>query len=406
MTRPGYAHVAQADYEAVAGPDWPTWHSWCSNSEVADTVLAEVEAHLVRPVQFDHPSFCVLPFYAREWWLGSTQDNRETFCCLVPDGTDRRRTQQAMLRGQKPESCAACWRLEHAGLVSDRQIKNRAMDHAMLADIQGMLAGQAQTLPIQHYKIDTNNTCNGTCVVCDSTYSSAWAQLQRRNGMTPDKSWSIAPRALEHDIDYVTARSMGFRGGEPMLSEQVWQILERLVRAGNTHCDINFTTNGSVTLTDRQQRLLEEFSSVGFHFSIDGVGPVFEYVRYPLKWSDLETNLKFVQDRGWAVTASYTITNMNILYHAQTRAWFEEHGISWTLNPVSHPAHFRPGALPWHAKQHILEGADEIVQGLIGQHEPQDDIDYLAFRERRSQQDSWKGISMEDYLPELCQLLG
>lgn len=406
MTRPGYDHVAQADYDAIRGPDWPTWQAWCTHAEVSSTVLDEIQARLIRPVEFKHSSFCVLPFYAREWWLGSSHDRRETFCCLVPDGTDRAQVQHSMLAGQRPQACAACWRLEDAGLVSDRLIKNRAIDQSLLTDVKGMLAGQAQSQPIQHYKIDTNNTCNGTCVVCDSRYSSAWAQLQRQNGVTPAMSWHISDQALDHDIDYGTAKSVGFRGGEPLLSDRVWQILDRLARAGNLICDINFTSNGSVRLSDQQLSILQKFSNVSFHFSIDGVGAVFEYLRYPLCWSDLESNLRLCQARDWAVSASYTITNMNIMYHKQTRAWFENQGMPWTLNPVAHPTWFRPAALPWPVKQHILQDADEIVRGLLSQHEPQDDLDYLEFCQHRAQQDRWKGIRMEDYLPELAQLLG
>ena len=167
MGRTGYDHVTQSDYEAIRGPDWPTWPSWCQDQTVPDFVLSEVEAMLSRPVAFDHPSFCVLPFYAREFWAGSNQPGRETVCCLVPDNSDRTQVQAAMLQGQRPQECAACWRLEDQGLISDRLIKNRAIDDQVLADIQAQLSGQSQRLPIHHYKLDTSNVCNGTCVVCD-----------------------------------------------------------------------------------------------------------------------------------------------------------------------------------------------------------------------------------------------
>lgn len=406
MGRAGYDHVNQPDYEAIAGPDWPTWLDWCQGQPVPDFVLSEIDAMLVRPVDFQHPTFCVLPFYAQEFWAASTQTDRKTFCCLVPDGTSRQLTQQDMLAGRRPQACQACWNLEDQGLISDRQIKNRSIDAPLLEDIQGLLAGHPQRLPIRHYKIDGNNTCNGTCVMCNSEYSSAWAQLERNNGVDPTAAWRITADTLDSTIDYATAASVGFRGGEPFLSDTTWHVLERLLKANNTGCAINFTTNGSITLTAEQQHMISRFSSVGFNFSIDGVGPVFEYVRYPLRWSDLLANIEYCRRANILITASYTITNLNVLYHGQTSSWFEQNNITYSLNPVYHPSHFRPGALPQSVKQHILQQPDPVTQWLLGTHTAQDDLDYQEFRRQIAQQDGWKGISLADHLPELAHLLG
>ena len=406
MGRTGYDHVTQQDYDAISGPDWPTWPDWCQDQPVPKFVLEEVDAMLVQPVEFQHPSFCVLPFYAREFWAGSAQGEEKTFCCLVPGNTNRESVKQAMLAGRRPESCEACWRLEDQGLVSDRQIKNRGIDQVLLQDIQGMLAGQPQRTGIHQYKIDGNNTCNGTCAVCDSTYSSAWAQLERTHGVTPRPAWRITPETLDHSVDYAQATTVGFRGGEPFLSDNTWHVLEGLLQANNTGCAINFTTNGSITLTAEQQAMLARFSSVGFNFSIDGVGAVFEYVRYPLHWADLERNIDYCRSANHLITASYTISNLNILYHHETRQWFDHHRIPYSLNPVYHPSHFRPAALPRSVKDHIRQQQDPVTEWLLGTHTAQDDLDHAVFLQKISEQDTWKGIRMQDYLPELSKLLG
>lgn len=406
MGRTGYDHVTQQDYDAISGPDWPTWPDWCQDQPVPKFVLEEVDAMLVQPVEFQHPSFCVLPFYAREFWAGSAQGEEKTFCCLVPGNTNRESVKQAMLAGRRPESCEACWRLEDQGLVSDRQIKNRGIDQVLLQDIQGMLAGQPQRTGIHQYKIDGNNTCNGTCAVCDSTYSSAWAQLERTHGVTPRPAWRITPETLDHSVDYAQATTVGFRGGEPFLSDNTWHVLEGLLQANNTACVINFTTNGSIALTAEQRNLLARFDTVGFNFSIDGVGAVFEYVRYPLHWADLERNIDYCRSANHLITASYTISNLNILYHHETRQWFDHHRIPYSLNPVYHPSHFRPAALPRSVKDHIRQQQDPVTEWLLGTHTAQDDLDHAVFLQKISEQDTWKGIRMQDYLPELSKLLG
>jgi hypothetical protein len=161
MVRQGYEHVTQQDYESIAGPDWPAWQTFCQDLAVADFVYEEIDLMLSRPVEFQHPSLCVLPFYALEFWAGAQSAPGRTFCCLVPDGTDRQSVKQDMLAGRRPESCSACWRLEDQGLVSDRQIKNRGIDTALLQDIQGMLSGQPQ----QPAYISTRSTATTSATV-------------------------------------------------------------------------------------------------------------------------------------------------------------------------------------------------------------------------------------------------
>lgn len=405
-----YKYVTRQDYESVAGPDWPSYDNFARHENVDSFVYAEVDLMLKKPVQFDHPAFCVLPFYGIEFWMGSKQKNPlKTFCCLVPEGQDKESVKKDMLAGIRPDACKACWVLEDQGLDSDRLIKNRNVDYYLQKNIQQIFDECVQEKnSIIHYKIDGNNTCNSTCVTCDSTYSTAWAQLERKNGKTPKRSWKIKTSDLDSTVDYSTAVSMGFRGGEPLLSNDTWYVLEKLLLANNTKCFVNFTTNGSIPLTAEQKNILSKFENVNFNFSVDGVGAVFEYLRYPLRWQDLENNIKYCRDNNIMISATYTVSNMNILYHLQTKAWFEANQIVYSDNLVYNPVYFRPGALSRKIKDHILKQQtnESITHFLLKNHTPEDEQHYQLFKQKIHEQDCWKSIHMENYLPELCELLG
>ena len=97
------------------------------------------------------------------------------------------------------------------------------------------------------------------------------------------------------------------------------------------------------------------------------------------------------------VSANYTLSNLNVLYHKKTQAWFSEHGINYMVNPVYDPAWFRPSALPGWIK-------DQTDFDFI--HQPDDDENYAVFRSKIAEQDAWKNISLREYLPELADLLG
>jgi hypothetical protein len=313
-----------------------------------------------------------------------------------------------MLSGRRTNACETCWKLEDVGVQSDRQIKNSTLDFYYQNKLKTLydqaVDGNAKVIS---YKIDSSNSCNATCATCNSYASSAWGQLERKNGVTPNKTWKLNNQDHDQQIDYANARTILFRGGEPFLHKTNFHILEQLIAHNNQNCFISFITNGSSILSDYQKQLLEQFPNLNFCFSIDGIGPVFEYLRYPLKWDLLEENIEYCRQKGIMVSASFTISNLNMLYYQQTQNWLRKHQIPAGYNLVTTPKHFGVTALPLHIKQRIIDlGIDDDMKKLVlTTHTDQDDANYQQFLKEIAQQDQWKGIRMQDYLPELAALI-
>jgi sulfatase maturation enzyme AslB (radical SAM superfamily) len=385
-----YNDIKQQDYEAIAGPDWPSFADFQSNRNILPFVYAEIDSMLGHQPEFDNTAFCVLPFYGMEY-------PESTPCCLLPKVHDIEKIKLDMLAGIRPSACNKCWKLEDQGLTSDRVIKNQTLDAYFNKDLWTLydLAKQNKNSTV-HYKFDAGNTCNGTCITCGSKFSTAWANLEKKNNLRSSKSWQITPEQADSWIDYSTAKTIAFRGGEPLLNETNFYILEQLLKHNNSSCFIGFTTNGSIKLSTYQKELLSKFQNVNFCFSIDGVGPVFEYLRYPLQWDRVQQNIDYCRTNNIEVSASYTISNLNIAYHTETIAWFDDNKIPFIHNPVYDPTWFRPDALP----------KDVKLQLGIDTHTPKDDVDYEIFKQKIAEQDQWKGIKMQDYLPKLTKLIG
>ncbi len=390
--------MTQQDYDAVAGPDWPPYHVFVMHQSVPDFVYAELDTMLSPVVEFDHPSFCVLPFYGHEH-----PQNKP--CCFIPTGSNVKQIQQEMLQGLKPTACQKCWNMEDAGLKSDRILKNSTLDFYHNRNIKDLyqecVQGQSSVI---HYKIDTNNVCNLTCVTCSSGSSSAWAKLERANGVRPRTTWQTQPQEIDRVIDYKTAKIITFRGGEPFMSQTNWHVLEQLLANNNTDCFISFTTNGSIKLTAKQKNIIKQFTNVNFCFSIDGIDKVFEYMRYPLKFETVTNNIEWCRQNNIDASVSYTLSNLNILYHSQTVAWFEQNNLTYLVNPVYQPAHFRPGALTDSVKQQIIKHNSQDVSAFL-QNTDRDHLNYEQFKLEIAKQDSWKNIQLKYYLPELASLL-
>ena len=333
--------------------------------------------------------FCVLPFYGAEYTI-----THKTPCCLLPNNTNIEQLRKDMLSGTKPTACNKCWHLEDQGKTSDRQLKNLAYDFYADRDIR-LVKEDCQTgnFSEQIVKLYTSKICNSTCVTCGPNFSSAWATLKK----IPIE-YSVLPDDLLDKINYTNLKILSFVGGEPLYEKKNFKILEKLIDVGNTNCFISLVTNGSVNISNYQLDILKQFKNLNFCLSIDGVGPVFEYLRYPLKWNTLLDNIELYKQLGIQLSVSYTISNLNILYFKETTDWFKAQGLEYNYNLVSFPKSYSPNSLPLNIKDQI------DAKNLLLPHSTQDDTNFKLFLKDIRKQDILKGISIEDYLPKLVDL--
>jgi hypothetical protein len=351
-------------------------------------------------------TFCVLPWIGRE----INRDQSETHCCLLPLGYDIELVKSEMLAGKKPTACQKCWSLEANNLKSDRQVKNSSLDFYWDRDLksikQDAIDGKLDRILI--LKLYTSNVCNATCVSCGPMASSSWSQLMHRTyPIVPLEKYKLVNlEKVKDKVDLKELKMLNFVGGEPLYEKKNFEFLEYLYDIGNTSLFVSMVTNGSVTLTDKQQQILSKFKNINFSVSIDGTESVFEYLRYPLKWSNLNRNLEFFREISNNISSNYTLSNLNILYHPTTIDWFIKNKINYSVSPVYNPIWLRPKALPESIKTLLkshLAAAD--YNTFIGPtHTEQDQQNFYLMLEQTRLQDRAKKINMSDYLPELYQL--
>jgi hypothetical protein len=380
----------------VAGPDWPPFVQFQSNQNVPNFVYDEID-QMLRPAQgFSHPSFCVLPFYANEY-------PGNTVCCLLPPNANVDDIKTKMLQGIQPSACSKCWNLERAGIKSDRQIKNETVDFYTNIDLEQLIEQTKQNKnKIIHYKISTSNTCNAACATCNFDASSTWGKITKQPKTV---NWQIKSPQVDQWIDYHSAKNIIFAGGESFLSDTNFYILEQLLSHNNQDCFVSFVTNGSFSLSKRQKNILSKFKNLNFCFSIDGTGLVFEYLRWPLNWDKLQENVNWCRQNNIVPSVSYTLSNLNLLYHPQTIKWFQDQNLQYILTPVSDPDFFRPQSLSEKIKNTLRESQNYQQISHLLTHEFNDDLHYKNFQIEIAKQDGLKNISVRDYLPELVQLL-
>jgi hypothetical protein len=126
-------------------------------------------------------------------------------------------------------------------------------------------------------------------------------------------------------------------------------------------------------------------------------------MRYPLSWKTCEDNVAWAKDTGFDVSVSYTLSNINIWYHDETVSWFNKNNIPYIVNPVYSPNHFALNNLPKNAKEKALNIFPELAKYFTPTLE--DNKDWAETKQAINLQDSWKKISINDFMPRTVKIL-
>ena len=203
-----------------------------------------------------------------------------------------------MLSETPNPACARCYEQEASGFFSGRRSANKHHGHHV---------NKLESNPFEltYWDIRFSNLCNLKCRSCGHIFSSQWYQDQAKlagpewklnnsvlnyAGRDPEDMFT----QLEPHLDYV--EQVYFAGGEPLLMEEHYRILEELLRRGRT--DVRLIYNTNFTHTDLKGRSVFEFwrqfDSVAVGASLDASGARGEYIRKGTVWSTVEQNRRLM----------------------------------------------------------------------------------------------------------------
>jgi sulfatase maturation enzyme AslB (radical SAM superfamily) len=178
---------------------------------------------------------------------------------------------------------------------------------------------------------------------------------------------------LEPHLDYV--EQIYFAGGEPLLMEEHYNILEELVKRGRTNVRLIYNTN--FTHTDLKGRSVfeywKQFQSVAVGASLDDSGRRGEYIRKGTNWAVVEQNrrdmLRVCPEVDFYISPTLSIMNAWHLpdFH---RDWVEKGLIraqDLNVNILQDPAHYRIDIATAEYKQTLTALYQSHIQWLHGQ---------------------------------------
>jgi len=331
-------------------------------------------------------SFCVLP-----WIHLNTWPNGNVYPCCLTDwreeignlkdntleelwnGDTMKSIRKDMLEGKQHHSCRKCYQQEDNGLDSTRTSSNRWFEkHIPQITDNTKKDGHNDDFKLLYWDFRFSNLCNMKCRMCGSFLSSKWWEDEVKiYGGSPlpkaiinvnDYSKKNIDTYLDDFIDKV--EEIYFAGGEPLLMEEHYYILQKLVEVGNTDLRLRYNTNLGYLKFKKYDNIElwkpfieKDYGNVTIFASIDGVGKNAEYSRKGTKWNVIEENIKKCLDANINFHISCTTNIFNVMYIPEFVEEMKKLGVPHynihLNNVLTNPHHYHINILPDNLKQEV-----------------------------------------------------
>ena len=243
---------------------------------------------------------------------------------------------QKMLNGERPKECEYCWKIEDAGHLSDRHYRSAEW---WAQDGWKEIENTNTILP-RYVEVNFNQACNLKCVYCSPHISTTWEKEINEHG--PYKLFSVDHNNFKYldmplkcsnnDNPYVkafwnwwpdlykTLKVFRMTGGEPLIDNNTYKILDHVIKNPNVDLELSITSNlcppdnkiinrfinkikkiEQIRWWEDPNKINKEYNNNNFvgasckHFSLfvslDSVGEQAEYIRYPLNYNILLDNI-------------------------------------------------------------------------------------------------------------------
>lgn len=286
-----------------------------------------------------------------------------------------------MLNGEKPASCLKCYKEEAAGHRSKRNWETEYWGHRV--DIQELInetnANGSVPPKLRYVDLRMGTKCQLKCIMCSPHDSSQWIPdwLEtypkiKNSSLKETFGWSKSGNdahynwhknnpnfwdELYQQIPYI--RQLYFAGGESTIIEEHYTLLEKVVEMGYAHqIELRYNSNG-VEMPNHLFDLWSKFMRVRFHYSIDSIESMNDYIRYPSKWDHQVEIFKLLDNTtdNVEVTIACAVQVLNIYYIPDFIKWKLTQGFKkinpWPLGAglinwhfVYHPPHMNVKVLP------------------------------------------------------------
>jgi organic radical activating enzyme len=324
-------------------------------------------------------SFCILPWI--HLMMTTTGDIHP--CCVASDkekfssidveidqaiNSDQfKKLRLDMLQGVNNSVCADCHQSEKFNISSFRNFSNTTFQHHIDHVLDNTNSdGSIKEFKMRYLDARLSNICNFKCRTCNSNYSSSYAveeskilnRQQRVSIIKPEKDTNSIQK-IKNQLSNLEV--IYFSGGEPLIMEEHYILLEELIKLKKTDITVRYNTNIS-TLRFKNTDVVDlwkHFDKVEVCASIDHCGARAEYIRHGTIWNDLESNIFEIIDMpnidfGFNTVVSalnYASFGDFLIYMMDKLIYNKRTASKTSFNLCYSPDYFDPRIIPKNIKQ-------------------------------------------------------
>lgn len=347
----------------------------------------------------DSKTMCILPWiHMHPWPNGKTM-----LCCDSPwetnigdltkntlqevwNSEDMRKVRLNMLNNQGCKQCIRCYEKENYGHDSLRTRSNRDwLEKHWDKVVQTKEDGSLDEMHIVYLDFRFSNLCNLRCRYCGPELSSSWFQDAIKSPYNTNPTESVVQirknvdgfmQEFEPILQHV--EQVYWAGGEPIIMDEHWYIMNRLLDLGRNDIRIFYNTNFT-NLRYKQNSMIDlwkQFKNISIGASLDAEGARAEYQRKGTEWNTIVRNVEELRSKAPNIDfyVSATVSAYNAWHITDFhRSWVDKGYIrpgDWYVNVLLNHPRFRMSVLPTSLKESIKDRWKEHIQWL----EPLDHI--------------------------------
>jgi radical SAM protein with 4Fe4S-binding SPASM domain len=277
-----------------------------------------------------------------------------------------------MLNERKNKICDFCYKHEEAGPHSFRNYSKeqfaRRFDELVPTTQED---GTVPEFKMHYFDIRFSNICNFKCRTCGSEFSSQWgAEMQKHFDEkhpivihADDNKGNLLDEVLSQ-IEYIDLAY--FAGGEPLITDEHYTMLEEMIRLGRTDITLRYNTNASNIKYKKHDvlDLWKHFKKIELSCSVDHYGERAEWLRKGTDWAKVEENLLTFRDLDYVSFQMNTVFSIfNYSTIGEFYDYLKEKNIvrrdDWyhSLYLAVHPSYYCAKSLPKELKAIASEKA-------------------------------------------------
>ncbi len=256
-----------------------------------------------------------------------------------------------MLSDKPCTQCEKCYFLEDAGSPSLRTDSNKMYENLInqLVTPEHIKSGQLDNFQLKFLDIRFSNLCNLACLTCSPIFSDKLYDIHKKMGAPiPDKKLLQLDLFEKLKPYLLSVTNVNFAGGEPLVSDDHYKILDYWVQNKYFSPLINYTSNLTLLNYNSYQVLdyWPQFKNISILASIDDMGKNLNYIRRGANWDKIVKNISLIRQKAPHVhlKISPTVSALNALnLFDLIQFFFNEFGIQlkdWQINILQHPRFF------------------------------------------------------------------